>query len=268
MKIGILGCGNMSSAIVKCIHSKRKEIQFNTFTPSKTRSVKLSKEVNGVHHSELSSFLRENYDLVVIACKPQQVEALSLDVENALAGKVIVSILAGISIDTISRLFNSDFICRVMPNTPSEFGEGISLIHSSVKVLDETNSKIMNLFKNCGLVISTKTEEELDELTVFSGSGPAYIYRFALAYQRDLLNRGYSETESRSLLNQLFVGTSVLMSNSEDSLSDLVDKVSSKKGVTLEAVKILNEKNLDEIVSLSTKSAHLRAKQIAQEIKF
>jgi pyrroline-5-carboxylate reductase len=265
IKIAVIGCGNMSWPIITRMHQAFSgEIEFHTYTPSKERSRLLSTEVNGVHHDELQSF--EAMDFWFIACKPQQLESLASDIGSKIKDQKVISILAATSIAKLEKEFHTKFITRVMPNTPSALGMGIELITHS-ESLDISDQLFINkMFEACGEVLLLETEKEFDELTVFSGSGPAYIYRFALSYEKKLIEMGYSEHVSRKLLNQLFTGSSALMQNSEDKLQVLVDKVTSKGGVTIEAIKVLEGNTLDNTVSKSVDSALKRGKEIAQEL--
>jgi pyrroline-5-carboxylate reductase len=264
VKIAVIGCGNMSWPIITRIHETYPEIEFHTYTPSKTRSQLLSQEVGGIHHDELHTF--EEMDYWFIACKPQQVEQLSIDLGVRIHGQKIISILASTNFTKLKKELNTSLITRVMPNTPSLLGKGIELVlHNSE--LDKADQLFINkLFTTCGEVLLMNSEKELDELTVFSGSGPAYIYRFALAYEKKIIDMGYSQEMARKLLDQLFTGSSSLMKDSTDDLQTLVDKVTSKGGVTIEAVNCLELSNIDETVSNSIESALERGYQITQEL--
>jgi len=263
LKIAVLGCGNMASPIVKAIALEFGDVEFHTYTPSGSKSVSLAADINGNHHDVLRTIPRVDYWL--IACKPQQLEQLVQDLGEDFKEQNIISILASTNIQTLKLSFSTKKIIRIMPNTPALYGQGISLYLSSSEISETENLQIKHLFGACGELIEVANEREFDELTVFSGSGPAYIFRFALGYYKKMIQMGYSQDLSRKLLNQLFLGSAVLMDNSLDDLQTMVDNVTSKGGVTIEAVNILEENRLDESIGTSIDSAIRRNKQIAQE---
>ena len=253
----------MARAMVTQVHKFEKDIEFYTFTPSGTRAKKLAMEVGGQAILKLVDL--PECDLYLIACKPQQLDQLVCNLEGLLKGKNIVSVLAAINLDTLSAKFESKNIIRVMPNTPSEIGLGVSLSIAHNKANDDAYESAKRFLRPCGEVIELKEEKELDELTIFSGCGPAYLYRFALAYEKKLISMGHGKELSRRLVNQTFLGSAQLMKNSELEISTLINNVTSKGGVTIEAVKVLESSGLDEIVSNSVVAAINRTEQIARE---
>jgi pyrroline-5-carboxylate reductase len=262
MNIGVIGCGNMASPIVKTIAVNDRSIKFYTYTPSKTRAKKLANDVGGVFIEELNSF--PEMDSWIIACKPQQLKTLGEELSGKLKDQKVISILASTGFKLIEKYLDNKNIIRIMPNTPSAFGQGISLMMSSEAVTEQFDDQVFKLFSHCGEVIKTSSEKQFDELTVFSGSGPAYVFRFALGYYKKLLNMGIDETVSRKLIDQLFVGSSELMLRETESYESMVDKVTSKGGVTIEAIKLLESEDLDNMIDKSIEAAIERGKQISQ----
>lgn len=265
MNIAVIGCGNMASKVIRQMYNANKKINFYTYTPSKTRAQELAKIVNGVVVNSIDDFNFEEIDYWVIGCKPQQVKDLAKEFNSKLKDKNIVSMLAATSISKLSELFNSNQIMRIMPNTPIGLGHGITLVtkHSDFK----NSNEFLTHLKSGSYILETKTEKELDEITVFSGSGPAYVFYFALTLEQKLVSLGYDESESRKIINNLFVGSSVLMNSSKSSLSELLDQVTSKGGVTIEAIKEYQISDLSGITSKAIDKALRRTEQIAQELK-
>ncbi|MDH5415456.1 MAG: pyrroline-5-carboxylate reductase [Flavobacteriaceae bacterium] len=262
MNIAVIGCGNMATPIVKSIYAKHSDIQFHTYTPTHTRALQLAQAVNGTHHQELSSLQKEKINFWLIACKPQQLSNLATDLGKDFKSQNIISILAATSIEKLKQSFDTEKVVRIMPNTPSLVGQGISLMLSSDNVDQSEQKLIYDFFTACGLVIKLANEKEFDQLTVFTGSGPGYIFRFAQAYAAKLKEMGHDQKLIRLLLNQLFVGSSALMNSSSDSFEAMVHNVSSKGGVTIEAINIFNRHDLDEIVSQSIDSALKRSDEL------
>ena len=262
MKIGVIGCGNMAAPIVRTISKNDKSIEFFTYTPSKARAKELALEIGGVNVEELELF--PDMDLWLIGCKPQQLKTLGDSLKGRLAGQDIISILASTSFSSLEKHLGTKSIIRIMPNTPSAFGKGVSLMISNEVVRAQSAKKVFEIFNYCGEVIKANTEKEFDELTVFSGSGPAYIFRFALSYYKKLIKMGFDADVSRKLIDQLFLGSSELMLNEPNNYESMVSKVTSKGGVTIEAIKVLELSGIDAIVESSIDAAINRGEQISQ----
>lgn len=263
MNIAVIGCGNMAKSVVEQIYKSNKSINFYTYTPSQTKALNLANIVNGKHIENLDDFDYDNIDIWLFGFKPQQINEVKLQFDGRLKNKKIVSMLAATSLDKIHRLFGSKSILRIMPNTPIGLGEGVTLYLSNLKSLSE---EFMSLLENGSVNIETDSEVQLDELTVFSGSGPAYVFYFALGLQQKMIKMGYSEKLSRKLINQLFLGSSKLIEHSPLSLDELVDQVTSKGGVTIEAINAYKNAQLNKISSDAIDRALEKSDRISKEL--
>ena len=151
-----------------------------------------------------------------------------------------------------------------MPNTPIAIAQGISLIYKNENCSKANSRMIKTWFEYCGDVIETKTEKEFDELMLFSGSGPGYLFYIADAYFQKLVSMGHDINTARKLINKLFVGSSLLMGQSEESLNTLCKNVTSKGGVTQAALEHLESNYLHKLISDSISAANERSKQLTR----
>lgn len=263
--IGVLGCGNMASAIVKGIHSKFADIKFRTYTPSFTRAHDLALEVNGTAVKNLSEL--DECKILIIGCKPQQFQELatSLRSEINLENKLIISIMAAVSASSIEKQLGTSKICRVMPNTPALINEGVSLVFHAEEVSAEDKKRVESYFSACSKVHILESEELFDKVTVVTGSGPAYVYYFAKTMVDSLESWGVSGKEAREMVTQLFNGASSLMKEKEDkTLGELIDEVTSKGGVTIEAINTFKDNNLTEITDKALEAAYKRSLELTR----
>ena len=131
---------------------------------------------------------------------------------------------------------------------------------------DETKETINNYFKACSEVFEIDSEKTFDEVTTVTGSGPAYVYLFAESFVNKLKSFGIEEKVAQKMVTGLFEGSSLLMrENAEDSLQSMIDKVTSKGGVTIEAVKKYREHELEKITSIALDSAVNRSGELSNE---
>ena len=154
-----------------------------------------------------------------------------------------------------------------MPNTPAFLGEGISLLLHSEKVSKEERDFVSTFFQACGKTFTLEDEEIFDKVTTVSGSGPAYVYLFAKTMRDKLTSWGLDEKTAREIVVQLFIGSSHLMDDaSDETLDELIAKVTSKGGVTIEAVRSYQQDDLGELTSKALDSAYARSNEIVKEI--
>jgi pyrroline-5-carboxylate reductase len=261
----VLGCGNMAQAIIQGLYKVNAEIDFITYTPSITKAKALAEEVSGKYITELDNLPECDYYL--IACKPQQLTELV----KATAGKIpnksiIISILAGTNTKTLSEAFNNSKIIRIMPNTPSLVGHGVNAFYTTAAVTKEEKSLITNYFSMFSEVFNFEEEDKIDIITGFSGSGPAYIFEFSRIMIQKMVKMGISEEVASGMVKHTFLGASKLMVESEDDPETLRNKVTSKKGVTYEALEVFKIENTEEIFGKALDAAYKRSIELSKNI--
>lgn len=267
--IGIIGCGNMANAIVKGHHSKISSTKFITFDPTKEKSETLATSVGGKSANSLSDLNEASH--IIIACKPQQFSQLSKDLADYkvnFSQKHVISIMAAMPLENIVKGLNCPKVTRVMPNTPIFLGEGMSLLLHSEDVSESERNFVQEFFSTCGEVADIKDEKTFNQVTAVSGSGPAYVFLFAKTMVDQLVNWGLKEDKARKIVIQLFKGSSDLMKErSDESLDDLIAQVTSKGGVTIEAVNSYKESGLSNISSKALKQAEKRSYEMIKEFR-
>ena len=117
---------------------------------------------------------------VLIAVKPQYLEAAIAPLKGKFTGKLVISIVAGVPIDTLSALTGSNRIVRVMPNTPALVGKGAAAYAGGPGASAEDTAFVAGIFNAAGLGVQVP-EKLLDAVTGLSGSGPAYVFEFIQA---------------------------------------------------------------------------------------
>lgn len=266
--IAVIGCGNMATAIVKGFFNKNNEINFLTYTPSYTRAENLAKEVNGRAVKSLSEL--DEASTIVLACKPQQLNSLSQSINESsldLTNKHIISILAATPVEAIKNKLGVSRVTRIMPNTPALIGMGMSLVFHGKEVLDDERKLVDEFFSSCGEVAEMPSEIVFDQVTTVSGSGPAYVFIFAQTMVTKLVSWGISEEKAKEISIQLFRGSSELMANQKDlSLETLISNVTSKGGVTIEAVNSYKSSGIESMTSTALDAAYLRSQEIESEL--
>lgn len=265
--IGVIGCGNMASAIVVGIHGGFSDLKFLTYNPTKSKAIDLAAKVKGEVVSSLDELKSAEYFLIGV--KPQVFNELAAQLQESginLKEKHVISMMASISIEAIQNKLGVTKVTRVMPNTPIFYGKGVSLLMHSEEVSSDEKNKINNYFKACSEVYEMPNEKSFDEVTTVTGSGPAYVYLFAQSFVEKLKTFGIEEKIAQQMVTGLFDGSALLMrENMDNSLQSMIDKVTSKGGVTIEAVKKYREHDIEKITSSALDEAIKRSSELSKD---
>lgn len=260
MRIGFFGCGNMGAALAHGFKKFDPAVEQYFFTPSKTKAQELAAQVNG-HFVELVTEMPKDLDWYVLAFKPQSLTDFSFEFNN---NSKILSVLAGTGIEKLSKKFEVEKVARLMPNTPSGIGAGANLYFSPFD-----SGSMVEMLKGLGKLFIMKSETELDAMTAFSGSGPALIFEFARIFEKHMNAMAGENPEAREIIAQTFLGSAKLMENAISegiSFETLREQVTSKKGVTYEALNILEKNGLDNILGGAFVAAHKRTLELKKGI--
>ncbi|WP_417336501.1 pyrroline-5-carboxylate reductase [Halobacteriovorax marinus] len=257
------GCGNMAQAIVEGMNKSSKELEYFLYTPSNTRAIELAKVVSGTHVADLSKI--PECDFYMLSCKPQQFEELAKSIKGKLKpSATIISILAGTTTETISKSLGVSKVLRVMPNTPSLVGAGVNAFYFTDEVENEERHFLTDIFSGFSKVFTFEKEEEIDLITGFSGSGPAYIFEFSRILTEKMVSMGIARDIATEMIKWTFYGSSKLQLESSDSSEELRNKVTSKNGVTYEALEVFKGEGLEKIVDMAIDAAYNRAVELSK----
>lgn len=261
MRIGFFGCGNMGQALAFGFkNSPSQNIEQYFYTPSKSKALELATKTGG-HFVENISDMPTDLDWYVLAFKPQSLNDFSFDFKD---NAKILSVLAGTSIEAIEKKFKVSQVARLMPNTPSQLGMGANLFYSAFDAQEMTK-----LLESLGKLFVMSSEKELDAITAFSGSGPALIFEFARIFEKHLNVMSGGNPQAKEIIAQTFLGSAKLLENSINSgvsFETLREQVTSKKGVTYEALQILEKNDVDNILGGAFTAAHKRTLELKKGI--
>lgn len=260
MKIGFFGCGNMGSALAIGFKKQFPTIEQYFFTPSSVKAQELAARVQGKVVKDLSD-MPMDLDWYILAFKPQSLIDFSFDFRE---DSKVLSVLAGTGIDTLEKKFQIKNIARLMPNTPSSIGVGANLFYAAFEA-----GTMEDMLRSLGKLFIMSSEAELDAITAFSGSGPALIFEFARIFEKHLNLKAPLNSHAREIVAQTFLGSAKLMENAilnGVSFETLRTQVTSKKGVTYEALNILEKNGLENIMGGAFEAAHKRTLELKKGI--
>lgn len=266
MKILIVGGGNMGLTFAKSFLKTHIVTSENMLILEKSpkKAETLKKLDIGTVYGAPGEYIK-TADLIILAVKPQDTDALFSVIRPYVdRQQVILSIMAGVKIDTISSKLGTDKIIRAMPNLPAQIGAGMTVFTSSESVTRIELVTVQNLLNSTGKSIYKNTEEMIDAATAISGSGPAYIFFFMQSLINAAKGMGFSQSESELLTYQTFRGAVDLFNKYDFSCEEWIQKVSSKGGTTEAAFTKLTEEDVSQKFQIAVNQALVRAKELSE----
>ena len=213
----------------------------------------------GVNTVKDNKVLFKNAEFIILAVKPQVAKVIFRDFEK-IENLKIISIMAGITKDTLKGFFDGAKVARIMPNTPCLLGEGACAIDAGD---DDAKILVFDIFKSLGKVVELD-EKHFDAVTAVSGSGPAYVYTFIKAMIDAGCDMGLNDKISEELTLQTFLGAVKMVENRTTDIETLIKNVCSPGGTTIEAVKSFKENNLEEIIKDGMRKCEKRSKELSE----
>ncbi|AMA49126.1 MULTISPECIES: pyrroline-5-carboxylate reductase [Flavobacterium] len=261
MKIAIVGYGNLgktfAGSFVKSHFIRKEDIFVYTRTLPKREDCFLIPLNNfSTDHFPFT----EEIDILILAVKPQEFEKVAKVLRDKLNKEIIVlSVMAGVSIQKIANLLQVNKIVRSMPNLGTQIGQGMTVFSASDTIDRKELFIIQNLINTTGKSIYVENEGMLNPATAVSGSGPAYVFYFMNAMIQAAKELGFSDAEAELLVHQTFLGAVSLKASLGLSNDELIKKVASKGGTTEQAILIFNKNSLSSIISKAIEKANLKS---------
>ena len=204
-------------------------------------------------------------DVLVLAVKPQQLQAAVRDLLPHMQGGLIVSLIAGVRMDTLQRLFQSSRLVRAMPNTPALIGQGMTGLVAPIQ-LDAADRAIASaLALAVGQCLWVENDEQLNAVTALSGSGPAYGFYLIEAMEQAALTLGLSAAQGRQLAVSTLHGAALLASESAEATVLLRERVTSTGGTTQAAIQVLEARCVQQAFVQAIQAAASLSREISAE---
>ena len=205
------------------------------------------------------------YDLIILSVKPQDFASVAQSLKEVIQpGQVVLSIMAGITIQNIQTALDHKAVIRAMPNTPAMLGMGITAYAASPEVEVGQLRKIENLINATGRSVFLENEEQLNAVTALSGSGPAYFFYVVKAMIEAGKQMGFEESVAALLVKQTMLGSYHLINTADKSLDDLIKAVASKGGTTEAALRQFEAGQLDETLKNGILAAESRSTELSK----
>jgi pyrroline-5-carboxylate reductase len=257
----IIGAGNMVKALLPGYIRESRNDQFCVYTPSGATAQMFAKDQN----TDVYQADNTIYDVIWLGMKPQQLNDVAQNFAiHTDPNTVIISLLAGVTTESISKKFNTSKVVRIMPNTPAFVGEGVNAIFATAELGTKYVYDLKDKLSHSSQSFIFDDEKTIDKITPYSGSGPAYFFEFARLLIDNMIKLGVEEKVARGMIAHTMKGAAQMIIDSPVDVEILRNNVTSKGGVTYEALETFKEHNFDEMVSDAMFNAYRRTLELGQ----
>jgi pyrroline-5-carboxylate reductase len=264
MKISFIGGGNMGEAMLNAVLarglSSKEEVAVSDISQSRREHLK---QKYGITVTDDNRQAVGRGDIVVLAIKPQNLAEVMAGIKGEFkAPQLVLSIIAGARIGTLCQGLSYRQVVRVMPNTPAQIGEGMSVWTSTPEVTEQQRKWAGSILGAMGRELYVEDEKCIDMATAVSGSGPAYIFLLAEALASAAVKIGLSYDVARELVQQTVLGSAKFMQHSDKLPAELRRMVTSPGGTTAAALARLEEGRFTELITEAVTAAYRRAREL------
>ena len=205
-------------------------------------------------------------DLVMLTVKPQVLGQVVKQLHGRLEPRqVVASVIAGASIDTLRRGLGHDAIVRVMPNTPAQIGEGMSVWTSTPDVDDRQRARVKAALGALGEELWVDEEKYVDMATALSGTGPTYVFLMMEALIDAGVHMGFPRRIAEQIVLQTVSGSVAFARDSGRHMAELRNMVTSPGGTSAEAIYQMEKGGLRTVFSRAVYAAYQRTQTLGRE---
>lgn len=268
-KIAFIGAGNMADAIIGgLVKAKLTNPENIVATDILQERLDLVKEKWGIQTSQDNKATAQNADVIVLCVKPQGIQSVLNELRQVISdNQLIISILAGITTQTINNVLNSvNPVVRCMPNIPAVVDEAASAICLG-RYANETHKEIAFTLFNAVGEVEVVYESQMDVVTGLSGSGPAYIYMVIEALTDGGVMMGLPRPVATRLATQTVMGSAKLVRETGEHPAVLRDQVTTPGGTAINAIKELESSGLRPMLIRAVETATKKSQELSHMLE-
>ncbi|HET9914111.1 MAG TPA: pyrroline-5-carboxylate reductase [Anaerolineales bacterium] len=265
-KITFIGPGVMAEAMIAGLLRKKLAKPENIIAagPREERGADLNKKYK-IKTTTDNAAAASTADVVVLSVKPQRLSEVMKGLYKIRPEALVLSIVAGASIQKISKGLKHPAVVRSMPNTPGQIGEGITVWTASARTSREQQEMARQILGALGEEVFVEDESYLDMATALSGSGPAYVFLFTEALIDAGVHMGFPRRIAEQLVLQTIKGSASFYEQAERHPATLRNQVTSPGGTSAEALYYLEKAGFRTAISRAVWAAYQRSLELGKE---
>jgi pyrroline-5-carboxylate reductase len=262
---GFIGAGKMASALIRGMIRSGSASASSITASDPSAEARGALAAEGVSVTVANAEVASRSDVLVLAVKPQAMDAALRGLDGGAAGKLVVSVAAGVTIDRLaSGLGPGARVVRVMPNTPALVGEGAAAYCLGPGVTAEDEASVLRLLRSVGIARGVP-EGLMDAATGLCGSGPAFVYAMIEALSDGGVLVGLPRDLATAMAAQTVLGAARMVLETGLHPGALKDQVTSPGGTTIAGLLALERGALRATLMEAVRAAASRSAELGGE---
>ena len=265
-KITFIGPGVMAEAMIAGLIRQKLANPENILAsgPREERGQNLHEKYD-IQATTDNAIAASDADVVVLSVKPQRLTEVLTGLHTIRPDALVLSIVAGATIQKISKTLKHKAVVRSMPNTPGQIGEGITVWTASKDASEEQQEMARQILGALGDEVFVEDEYYMDMATALSGSGPAYVFLFTEALIDAGVHMGFPRRIAEQLVLKTIRGSVDYYYHAERHPATLRNQVTSPGGTSAEALYYLEKAGFRTAISRAVWAAYQRSLELGKE---
>jgi pyrroline-5-carboxylate reductase len=262
----IIGMGVMGEAIFLGLVNKQVIAVENILAadPQKDRLQELEEKYHLKSKPDNATAVQDA-DVVILCVKPQKLT----DVIKSLQGKIhpqalVLSIIAGATVDSLITGLGHPSVVRAMPNTPAQIGQGMTVWTQSQETSEQQHNLAKQILAALGQEIYVEEERYIDMATAVSGTGPAYVFLFLEAMIDSGVHLGLPRRIAEKMVLQTIKGSIEFYNQNHSHPARLRNQVTSPGGTSATAIYYLEKMGFRTAISRAIWAAFTRSQELGK----
>ena len=240
MKIAIIGCGVMGSAIARHLSKKHTIILCNR---TKEKAQLLAEEIQAEFYPKMGSAIQEA-EVVILAVQLKDFYQIAKNMKADFSeGQILISILSGVSIQMLKHQFPLVNCIRAMPNLALICSQAVIGLSDNGQLPLEIKKKMSLLLEDLGLVIWIP-EQKIEALASLNASGLGFVFLLIESMVEGGIFMGFDASEAKELVLKTMEGSIALLRETKKHPAELKWQVCSPEGTTIAGIKTMEEKGV------------------------
>ena len=266
--LSIIGAGVMAEAIIAGV-LERELVPAGSIIASHPRADrrKALGEKYGIQVTADNAEAARRGDIVVLGIKPQVMPGVLAELRGSLAqGKLVISIIAGATTETLGRGLDHGALVRVMPNTPAQIGEGVNIWYATAETTDVHRKQARALLGALGHELQVGDERFVAMATAVSGTGPTYVFLVMEALIDSAVHLGFPRHLAHDLVLETIKGSVAFAERTQKHPAQLRDMVTSPGGTSAAAIYELERGRLRTVLADAVWAAYRRTMSLSDSL--
>lgn len=261
MHIGLIGCGNMGSALAELLSPFHQMLLHDR---DWHWTQQLAHQIKGEAFQALPEMI-EKAQVLFLAIKPQNLKEIVPKIHSHLRkDHILISMLAGTPLSILKEEFPDPIIVRMMPNLAIRYGAGVVGIVESQDLSLSLKDELQKLLTPLGSIYWIK-ESQIDALTSLTGSGPAFIFALIEAMTEAGMAMGIQAAEAQELILQMLHGSLIMLEKSGKHPAELTRQIASPNGTTIAGLRVLEKGQVRSGLIETFLAAYKRAQELSNK---